>query len=109
MHVWFALVLIGLTAALFAAAYWFLFRALQERDREVVRAQFDVYRAWYLDGGLPALMRRFSERLYSGQELFFVRVVGPQQTGLFVSFPPRFEDFDLGELEGWARTKRSTG
>jgi signal transduction histidine kinase len=99
MHVWFALVLIGLTAALFAAAYWFLFRALQERDREVVRAQFDVYRAWYLEGGLPALVRRFSERLYSGRELFFVRVVGPQQTGLFVSFPPRFEDFDLGELE----------
>lgn len=99
MHVWFALVLIGLTAALFAAAYWFLFRALQERDREVVRAQFDVYRAWYLEGGLPALVRRFSERLYSGRELFFVRVVGPQQTGLFVSFPPRFEDFDVGEVE----------
>ena len=96
MHVWFALVLIGLTAALFAAAYWFLFRAVQERDREVVRAQFDVYRAWYQEGGLPALMRQFSERRYSGRELFFVRVVGPQRTGLFVSFPPRFEDFDLG-------------
>jgi signal transduction histidine kinase len=99
VHLWFALVLIGLTAALFTAAYWFLFRALQERDREVVRVQFDVYRAWYLEGGLPELMRRFSERLYSGRELFFVRVVGPQQTGLFVSFPPRFEDFDLSKLE----------
>jgi signal transduction histidine kinase len=99
MHVWFALVLIGLTAALFGAAYWFLFRAVQERDREVVQSQFDVYRTWYQEGGLPALMRQFTERRYSGKELFFVRVVGPEQTGLFVSFPPRFEDFDLAELE----------
>jgi signal transduction histidine kinase len=99
MHAWFALVLIGLTAALFVVAYWFLFRALQERDREVVRAQFDVYRAWYQEGGLPALMRQFSERRYSGREIFFVRVMGPQQTGLFVSFPPRYEAFDLGKLE----------
>jgi signal transduction histidine kinase len=99
MHVWFALVLIALTAALFVAAYWFLFRAVQERDREVVRAQFYVYRTWYQEGGLPELMRQFSELHDSGRELFFVRVVGPQRTGLFVSFPPRFEDFDLGELE----------
>ena len=99
MHVWFALVLIALTAALFVAAYWLLFRAVQERDREVVRAQFYVYRTWYQEGGLPALMRQFSELHDSGRELFFVRVVGPQRTGLFVSFPPRFEDFDLGELE----------
>jgi signal transduction histidine kinase len=99
MHVWFALVLIGLTGALFVAAYWLLFRAVQERDREVVRAQIDVYRTWYQEGGLPALMQQFSEANYSGRELFFVRVVGPQRTGLFVSFPPRFEAFDLAVLE----------
>ena len=99
MHVWFALVLIGLTVALFVAAYWLLFRAVQERDREVVRTQFDIYRTWYQEGGLPALMQQFSESNYSGRELFFVRVVGPQRTGLFVSFPPRFEAFNLAELE----------
>jgi signal transduction histidine kinase len=99
MHVWFALVLIGLTAALFGAAYWLLFRAVQERDREVVRAQFDVYRSWYQEGGLPALTREFSQRDYSGREIFFVRVVGPERTGIFVSFPPSFEAFNLQELE----------
>ena len=70
MHVWFALVLIALTAALFVAAYWLLFRAVQERDREVVRAQFYVYRTWYQEGGLPALIRQFSELHDSGRELF---------------------------------------
>ena len=99
IQVWFALVLFGLTAALFSAAYWLLFRAIKERDREVVRAQFDVYQTWYLEGGLPALVRQFFELRYSGRELFFVRVIGPHQAGLFVSFPPRFEDFDLRELE----------
>jgi len=96
---WFVLVLIALTGALFVAAYWFLFRAVQERDREVVRAQFDIYRTWYQEGGLPALMRQFFELHDSGRELFFVRVMGPERTGLFVSFPPRFEAFDLGKLE----------
>jgi hypothetical protein len=74
MHIWFALVLIGLTAALFGAGYWLLFRAVQERDCEVVRAQFEVYRTWYQQGGLPALMSQFFEQPYSGRELFFVRV-----------------------------------
>ena len=105
MHIWFALVLIGLTAALFGAGYWFLFRAVQERDREVVRAQFEVYRTWYQQGGLPALMRQFFEQPYSGRELFFVRVVGPQRTGLFVNFPPRFDGFDLQELERKSRNE----
>ena len=53
MHVWFVLVLIALTAALFVAAYWFLFRAVQERDREVIRAQFDVYRHGTSKAGFP--------------------------------------------------------
>ncbi len=99
IHVWFVLVLIALTAALFVAAYWFLFRAVLESDREVVLAQFYVYRTWYQEGGLLELMRQFSEHHDSGRELFFIRVVGPQRTGLFVSFPPRFEGFDLKKIE----------
>ena len=51
---WFALVVIGLSIALFLAAYFLLYRAVQEQDREVIRAQLEVYRAWYAEGGRKA-------------------------------------------------------
>ncbi len=100
LSAWFALVVIGLSVALFLAAYFLLYRAVQEQDREVVvRAQLEVYRAWYAEGGLPALNTRFREREDSGKELFFVRVIGPQRTALFVSVPKQAGDLDLSPLE----------
>ena len=55
LNAWFAAIIILLSVALFLIAYLLLYRAVQERDREVVRAQLEVYRAWYADGGLSAL------------------------------------------------------
>jgi len=100
LSVWFALVVIGLSVALFLAAYFLLYRAVQERDRAVVRAQLEVYRAWYAEGGLAALNTHFREREDSGKESFFVRVIGPQRTALFVSVPKRSGALDLSPLEG---------
>ena len=96
---WFALVVIVLSVALFLTAYFLLYRAVQEQDREVVRAQLEVYRAWYAEGGLAALNTHFREREDSGKESFFVRVIGPQRTALFVSVPKRAGALDLSPLE----------
>ena len=99
LSVWFALVMIGLSVALFLTAYFLLYRAVLEQDRVVVRAQLEVYRAWYSEGGLPLLNSRFRERGDSGKELFFVRVIGPQRTALFISVPKQAGDLDLRPLE----------
>ena len=78
LNAWFAAIVILLSVALFLIAYLLLYRAVQEHDREVVRAQLEVYRAWYAEGGLSALQTRFLQQEGSGKETFFVRVLAPQ-------------------------------
>src|SRR4029077_12312270 len=73
--------------------------AVQERDREVVRAQLEVYRAWYTEGGLPALSTRFFQEAGSGKEMFFVRVLAPQGAALFASTPKERGKLDIGQLQ----------
>src|ERR1700722_17260539 len=99
LNAWFAAVVIALSVALFLAAYVLLYRAIQEKEREVVRAQLEVYRVWYAGGGLDALSKRFAEQQESEKETFIVRVVGADGAALFASVPPR-ADFDLSKLEG---------
>ena len=98
LNAWFATVIIVLSVALFLTAYFLLYRAIETEDREVVRVQWEVYRAWYAEGGLDSLSTRFAEREDSGKELFFVRVLGRDGAALFVSLP-RKADFDLGRLK----------
>lgn len=99
LNAWFAVVIIALSLALFLAAYSLLYRAVEEKEREVVRAQLEVYRALYAHGGLPALSNRFSAMQEREKEAFVVRVLGNNGEALFASVP-READFDFGKLEG---------
>jgi signal transduction histidine kinase len=98
LNLWFAVVVIALTVALFLSAYLLLYRAIQEKEREVVLAQLEVYRAWYAEGGLGALNRHFSELQPSGKETFIVRVLGRNGAALFASIPPA-ANLDLTKLQ----------
>ena len=99
LNAWFATVISVLSIALFLAAYTLLYRAIKEKEREGVRAQLDVYRAWYAEGGLSALNTRFNEQHNTEKESFFVRVIGSDGAALFASVPSG-ADFDLSKLEG---------
>jgi signal transduction histidine kinase len=101
LNAWFAAVIIALSIALFLAAYSLLYRVIEEKERDGVRAQLEVYRAWYAEGGLGALNTRFADQQDAEKESFFVRVIGLDGTALFVSLPPG-ADFDLTKLEGLA-------
>ena len=81
LNAWFAAIVILLSVALFVIAYLLLYRAVRERDREVVRAQLEIYHTWYAEGGLPALSTRFLQQEGSGKETFFVRVLTPARCG----------------------------
>ena len=102
LNAWFAIVVILLSVALFLIAYLLLYRAVRERDREVVRSQLEVYRAWYAEGGLPALSKRFLQQEGSGRETFFVRVLAPEGAALFASTPKEAGPLDLDKLTGLA-------
>ena len=99
LNAWFAAIIILLSVALFLIAYLLLYRAVQERDREVVHAQLEVYSAWYADGGLSALQMRFLQQEGSGKETFFVRVLAPQGAALFASTPKEMGRLDIDQLQ----------
>ena len=105
VNVWFAAVVILLSVALFLIAYFLLYRAVQDRDRAAVRAQLETYRAWYSDGGLPALSTRFFQQEGSGKETFFVRVLGPQGAALFASTPKEAGGLDPDQLQNMTATE----
>jgi len=98
LNAWFAVVVILLSVALFLIAYLLLYRTVQERDREIVQAQLEVYRAWYAEGGLPSLTKRFMQQEGSGRETFFVRVLAPEGAALFASTPRETGSLNLDEL-----------
>ena len=99
LNAWFAAIIILLSVALFLIAYLLLYRAVQERDREVVRAQLEIYHTWYAEGGLPALSTRFLQQEGSGKETFFVRVLAPQGAALFASTPKERGKLDIDQLQ----------
>ena len=99
LNLWFSAVVVLLALALFLIAYFLLYRAVQRSDREVVRAQAEIYRAWYAEGGLPALTSRFFEQESGGRETFFLRVLSPQRAALFASVPKNLGTLDVNKLQ----------
>jgi signal transduction histidine kinase len=98
LNLWFTAVLVLLSAILFITAYFLLSHSVAAQDREVIGAQLEVYRAWYQEGGLNGLSDHFNQSQGSGKESFFVRVVGAENTGLFMSLPRQSDQFDLTAL-----------
>jgi methyl-accepting chemotaxis protein len=99
LNLWFAATVTALALALFFTAYLLLSASIAQKDREVIRAQLDLYRSWYEDGGLSGLSQRFAERSDSGRESFFVRVAGPGGAGLFISQPAGSAPLDPAALD----------
>jgi signal transduction histidine kinase len=104
LNVWFAAAVTVLALALFFAAYLLLSASIAQKDREVIRAQLDLYRSWYEDGWLPELSRRFADRADSGREAFFVRVTGPEGAGVFISEPSGSATLDPATLDALGAT-----
>jgi signal transduction histidine kinase len=98
LNLWFAGMLVVLCVVIFLTGYLLLSQSVASSDREIVLAQVDVYRTWYQQGGTPGLSDHFAERDDSGKESFFVRVVGAQNTALFMSLPSQSKQFDLSAL-----------
>ena len=99
LNLWFAATVTALALALFFAAYLLLSAAIAQKDREIIRAQLDLCRSWYEDGGLTGLSQRFAEHSDSGRESFFVRIAGPDRAGIFISQPAGSEPLDPASLD----------
>jgi signal transduction histidine kinase len=98
LSILYALFFIVSSMALFLVAYYLITVLVEQREREVIQARIQEYRAWYEEGGLPAIKARFDEQSHGSTDVFFTRIIGPLNQILFVSIPPGSEGFDLRQL-----------
>src|SRR6266545_6430287 len=99
LNLWYAAFFIFGCFALFLLAYFVLASSIQQKEKEVIRAKLEEYRAWYENGGLAGLSENFFNSRRWDKNAFFVRVAGPGNNAVFVSTPEEWRDFDLKRLE----------
>jgi len=105
LSVLYALFFVVSSGGLFVVAYYVIDNLIEQREREIVRDRIQEYRAWYEEGGLRALKSRFDQQSGTARDIFFVRIVGPLNQVLFVSFPKGFKGVDDGQLTTMPRTE----
>jgi heavy metal sensor kinase len=109
LNLWHASAFIVSACLLYSLLYFILSLAIERKDREVIEARLKEYTVILQSGGAPALKHwidnsQDSKRLKS----FFVRVLAPDGSIVFLSVPVDWVEFDptaLGPFAGeaWAR------
>ncbi|MBU6402726.1 MAG: HAMP domain-containing histidine kinase, partial [Verrucomicrobia bacterium] len=101
LNLWHSAFFIFASFALFLLAYVWLATTIQQKEKELIGAKLEEYRAWYERGGLAGLNQRFMDSRYGERNAFFVRIAGnaPDTDALFLSIPFAWRDFDLGKVE----------
>jgi signal transduction histidine kinase len=91
LNLWYTAFFIVGAFLLFFLAYFLLVRELRESDREIVRANLDACRAWYAQGGIPALQQHFQSESGWEKESTFLEVISAQDEQKFFHSPQRDE------------------
>src|SRR5258708_7511547 len=103
---WYSAFFILSTSFLFVLAYFLLSSSVRQKDREETHQKLGEYAAQYQAGGIEALKKEVSLEGGSGKENpLFVRVVGPQNRTLFLNAAEHWNDLDLTQLNGKARSQ----
>src|SRR5439155_7156889 len=87
LNLWYAAFFIFGCFALFLLAYFVLASSIQQKEKEVIRARLEEYRAWYENGGLAGLWENFVDSRAQDRNAFFDRVVGILNSAVFVNIP----------------------
>src|SRR5512142_1076002 len=77
LNLWYAAFFVFGCFALFLIAYFVLATSLQQREKELLRARLEEYRAWYEAGGLRGLQDKFMRIRGGDRTAFMVRVINP--------------------------------
>jgi len=92
LNLWYTAFFVLGAFVLFALAYLLLIRQLNQRDRDIVRAQLDACRAWYAQGGADALQSHFQNESGWEKESTFLEVMNANQRYVFFHSPQRDEE-----------------
>lgn len=102
LNLWYAAFFTAASVVLFLTAYFVLATLVQQKEKELIWARLEEYRAWYDSGGLNRLQQRFLNSRENDRNGFFVRLIGPGGNALFISVPEAWQGFDLGQLRAQA-------
>src|SRR5207302_8707841 len=98
LNLWYAAFFIFGCFALFLLAYFVLASSIQQKEKEVIRARLEEYRAWYENGGLAGLGENFVSSRRQDKYAFCGRIVGIGNHAAFANIPSGGLDFELEEL-----------
>jgi signal transduction histidine kinase len=104
---WYSAIFILSSLVLFVLLYFFLSLSLKNKDKEFIQLELKECVTQYEKGGLDALIKEVEfEKHANGENLFFVRLEGPQHNNLFVNLPDQWANFDLNQLKQKADIKK---
>jgi signal transduction histidine kinase len=87
LAVQYAIVFAVASAILFSALYWLLANALERREQATAERKAEIFGAAYDAGGLNGLRARADAERITEIRPFFVRIVNPDHTLLWISAP----------------------
>jgi signal transduction histidine kinase len=92
LNLWYTLFFVAGAFLLFSLAYLLLARELHQNDQEIVRSKLDACRAWYQEGGVPALQQHFQNESGWEKESTFLEVLSPTAQRTFFRSPQKDEE-----------------
>lgn len=99
-----------LVASNYAYFDYLLDQSIQERELDVLNTQVDELKAWYYEGGVPALKQRFQDHLQKlsrNDNSYFIRVVSPRGDVVFFYYPKGHEKFDYKILDRYLSQEKN--
>ena len=101
LSLWYSGFFISCSVLILGMAHFFLASALVRVEKVAIDSESDRLAKEYNLRGLPSLQRKVAEnkKPYRGKNPFFVRIADISNRTLYILYPERWKEFDLGLLE----------
>jgi len=91
LNLWYTAFFVAGAFLLFTLAYVLLGRELRQNDQQIVLSKLDACRAWYIQGGIPALQQHFQSESGWEKESTFLEVLNAGNKLEFFHSPQKEE------------------
>ncbi|MEN6319645.1 MAG: HAMP domain-containing sensor histidine kinase [Syntrophaceae bacterium] len=118
LTLWYSSLFILTSLILFGLTYLFLSSYAEQKDREIIRSEFEECAVQYQTKGMEALEKEVNLEKYVNKESpYYVRLAGKQNETLFLSIPDgwtktdaeRLKNLNIQENKTWTELKVGKG
>ena len=108
LSLWYVLLFLASSVALFALTYYLLAAAIQNREREVLDGRLKEAAAVYDRGGVRALRDWVQNQSSKLQKILYVRLMNDYNSVTLVNVPPEWVTFK-DQPDDWQDYRDNTG